>query len=133
MNCGNGTKPNKKHREKRTDLETRDPKQETKAPIHDSTIANISIESCTSEDREDDPSAKPATKMAAASKTQPTGTFEVTFDRREGHSRTIRAALIGRIKSMCVYSSFRSASAKVSIKGRHPTSTETASRRSELS
>src|ERR1039458_3924718 len=128
-NCGNGTKPNKKHSGKRTDREAREPKQRMKDPIHDSTSANILIESCTSEGSEvDHHFIKPATTTAIASKAAPAKIFGATIDFRDPQSRRIRAMLMGRIRSMCVYASSRSASAKMSTKGRHPTIKETANR-----
>src|SRR5208337_2983078 len=131
--CGSGTKPNKKHSGKRTDRETREPKQRTKAPTHDSTSATILIESFTSGGSEaDHPLTKPATRTAVASKAEPVRTFGAIIGRRERHSRKIRAALMGRIRSMWVHASSRSASAKVSTKECHPTSKETAHRMANL-
>src|ERR1019366_4623733 len=127
--CGSGTNPNKKQRGKSNDRETREPKQRTKTPIHDNTRANILIESCSSDGSEADQTlTKPAAKTAIARRAEPARTFGVTIDRTDCHSRKIRAALTGRIRSMYVYSSFRSASAKVATRGRHPTSKETARR-----
>src|SRR5579859_7915733 len=54
INSGNGTKPNKKHNGNRTNRETREPKQNRKIPIHESTRAIISIERRTSEGKEPD-------------------------------------------------------------------------------
>src|ERR1035437_339657 len=84
--CGSGTNPKRKHSGKRTDRETREPKQRTNAPIQQITSANMPSESRTSEEREDHPLTKPATKTAIASITEPVRTFEATIGRRECHS-----------------------------------------------
>jgi hypothetical protein len=104
-----------------------------KAPIHDSTSENILIESCTSDAIEaDQPLTKPVTKTAIASKRHPLRTVGANIGLRHRHSKKIRAALMGRIRSTCVYSSSRSASAKVLTRGRHPPNKKTAHRRAKL-
>jgi len=131
--CGNGTSQNRKQRGKSNDRETREPEQRMKAPIHDSTSENILIESCMSEGIEaDQPLTKPVTKTAIASKRHPIRKFGTNIGLRDRHSKKIRAALIGRIRSTCVYSSSRSARAKVLTTGRHSTNKKIAHRRAKL-
>src|ERR1039458_2510907 len=102
-NCGNGTKPNKKHSGKRTDREAREPKQRMKDPTHDSTSANILIESCTSEGSEvDHHFIKPATTTDIASKAAPAKIFGATIDFRDPQSRRIRATLMEE-SGVCAY------------------------------
>src|SRR5258708_1700375 len=131
--CGNGTSQNRKQRGKSNDRETREPEQRMKAPIHDSTSENTMMESGVWKVRKhDNPLKKRKTKPAIASKRHPIRTLGANIGLRDRHSKKIRVALIGKIRSTCVYSSSRSASAKVLTRGRHSTNKKTTHRRAKL-
>src|SRR5208282_5411430 len=122
---GSGTNPNKKHKGKRTARAAREPKQRTKAPIHERTSANICSESLPSADIEvDKPIARPAIKKDAASKAEPARTFPAANGLRDCLSRKISATVSGRIRSKWVYSSSASANRNVLTSGCQPISKE---------
>jgi hypothetical protein len=96
------------------------PKQKTNAAIHHTTNASMFTASRTSGDNRTALHLTAAvTKTAMASNTEPI----LPLNRDEGsgdfQSRKIRAALMGRINSMCVYWSSRRAKANEDIRGRN--------------
>jgi len=124
-NSGNGTIHNKKQRGKTARRKARAPKQRANAAIHHATNASMFTESCTSGD-----SGTAFVLTAALTSTAKAKHAEVILvprlDTGSGDFQSIKtsAALMGKIKSICVYWSSLMARAKAAIKGRNQTARE---------
>ena len=124
--AGIGTSQNKKQRGNRNSRAMRAPKHNTKDPIHQITIAIMLTESCISggaRAREKTP-----IRIAIINRTEPDPAAGSDPGTHKDRSEKINHALIGTIKSKWVYSSTRSASAKVLNSGRQPTTSDTTHR-----
>src|SRR5271166_1493712 len=133
-NSGTGTNHSKKHRGKTHIRKIRVPKQQTNDPIHYVTTANMLRESCSSVARLPThhlPPIKPI-RTAITIRVRPVRKFGSRFAFRDRHFKQIRATLMGRIRRMCVYASFRSANPSIATRLCRHRTRETAHREAKL-
>jgi hypothetical protein len=125
-NEGMGTIQKRKHRGKIRERETPAPKQMAKAPIHIITKASIAAGSRKSElgDGRNDLLSTAIRKPAANRYNPALPLVRDGFDAAALHSEQIKAALIGRIRIMCVYESSCRARENVLVIGRHEIAAE---------